>query len=303
MSSNKSPAFQFYVRDWISDPEITLMEWDARAMHLHLMCIAWIQDDACALPNNDQILMRWLSLNNEQDWLERLKPQIFSAWELEDGKWVQKRLKREKNKQLEHSEKRKEAANKRWNNRDKEQSKSNASAYPNGFQMECPSSSSSSSTSVSSNKAQKKFKAPEGISQNTADEFVEHRKNIRKPLTENAFNRAMSTALKASQELNITADQAIHEVIDAGWQGIKLEWLGNRLRSRNENSRANLQPKQESRYSEYDKAFEAEVAKEAGIGGFSQNEPEIREPLEIEDTGSEFGSRDYGMAGSPRKLQ
>jgi uncharacterized protein YdaU (DUF1376 family) len=148
----KSPAFQFYPRDWLGDPEIMLMDWDARGMHLHCMCIAWMHTDACALPNNDSMLMRWLGVTDAQDWQERLKPQIFSAWKLEGDQWVQSRLKREKIKQLEFSEKRKKAADKRWENR---AAPHDASA----LQVQC--SSSSSSTAVSKRKKQAKKKADE----------------------------------------------------------------------------------------------------------------------------------------------
>jgi len=78
-----------------------------------------------------------------------------------------------------------------------------------------------------------KFIPPPGISQEAADEFIQHRKNLKKPLTQNAFNRAMLQALKASAEIGITPDEAIHETIDAGWQGVKAEWLKNRLRKTN----------------------------------------------------------------------
>ena len=80
------------------------------------------------------------------------------------------------------------------------------------------------------NNKKEKFTPPPGISQEAADEFIQHRRNLKKPLTQNAFNRAMVQALKASQEIGITPDEAIHETIDAGWQGIKAEWLKNRLR-------------------------------------------------------------------------
>jgi len=136
---SKSPAFQFYPKDWLGDPEIMLMDWDAKAMHLHCICIAWTQSDACSLPDDDEVLRKWLQVSDVDDWEKRLKKQIFSAWKLENGRWVQSRLKREKNKQLERSEKMKNAAEKRWN---KEQCKSNAKA----MQKQCSSSSSSSSS-------------------------------------------------------------------------------------------------------------------------------------------------------------
>jgi uncharacterized protein YdaU (DUF1376 family) len=145
---NKSPAFQFYPRDWLGDPEIMLMEWDARAMHMHLICIAWTSSDACSVPDDDNILMRWLHVSDLDDWVKRLKPQIFNAWKKDGTDWVQSRLKRERIKQLENSEKRKKAANKRWGNDNKD---GDASAV----HEQC--SSTSSSTSTVSKKSEKRF--------------------------------------------------------------------------------------------------------------------------------------------------
>jgi uncharacterized protein YdaU (DUF1376 family) len=127
-----------------------LMDWDARGMHLHCMCIAWMQTDAYALPDDDAKLMRWLGVNDAEDWHNRLKPQIFSAWKLEGGRWVQSRLKREKIKQLDNSDKRKKAANARWKN-------DVAPHDAHALQMEC--SSTSTSTAVKKEKNKQKRKA------------------------------------------------------------------------------------------------------------------------------------------------
>jgi len=88
-------------------------------------------------------------------------------------------------------------------------------------------------------------KTPPGISQDAAKEFVQHRKLLKKPLTQNAFDRAMSAALRAASQLNISPDEAIHVTVDAGWQGINPDWIKNRLsggqhetRQRDDRSRA-----------------------------------------------------------------
>lgn len=108
---SKSPAFQLYVKQWLGDDKVMLMDWDARGMHVHLMCIAWQQEDPCTLPDDDEVLKKWLG--NPPDW-ERLKKQIFRSWKLENGRWIQQGLLREFNKQREFSESRKKAAEKRW---------------------------------------------------------------------------------------------------------------------------------------------------------------------------------------------
>lgn len=131
----KSPAFQFYPKQWLGDDNVMLMDWDARAMHMHYMCIAWQQQDVCTLPDDDEILQKWVG--NPTDW-PRLKKQIFRAWKLENGRWIQKALLAEWLKQKEFSEKRKKAANAKW---DKEKADAHA------LHMQCSSSSFSSSTS------------------------------------------------------------------------------------------------------------------------------------------------------------
>lgn len=70
---------------------------------------------------------------------------------------------------------------------------------------------------------------PECVSQETAREFIDHRINLKKPPTQNAFDRAMSQAEKWQMELGLSANQIIEHVIDAGWQWPQLEWLRKRL--------------------------------------------------------------------------
>lgn len=74
---------------------------------------------------------------------------------------------------------------------------------------------------------------PEDISSEVATEFIQHRKLIKKPLTQKAFDRAMTIAAGVSvhrglARLKYTPDQCITATIDAGWQGINLDWIYNR---------------------------------------------------------------------------
>jgi hypothetical protein len=69
---------------------------------------------------------------------------------------------------------------------------------------------------------------PNGITQEAAQGFIDHRKLMKAPLTQRAFVLAMQTAAKAA-EIGLTPDQAIDETVAAGWKGINLDWLQNRL--------------------------------------------------------------------------
>jgi len=140
VAMSNTPAFQFYPRQWLGDDKVMLMDFDARGLHVHYMCIAWQRDPPCTLPDDDDMLRKWAS--NPDDW-ERIKTQVLAAWKLRDGLWVQTGLEREYLKQKKLREKRTDAANKRWGNDGVK--KADASA----LQVECPSSSTSTSSSSS----------------------------------------------------------------------------------------------------------------------------------------------------------
>jgi len=107
----KSPAFQFYVKQWLGDDKVMLMDWDAKGMHVHYMCIAWQQTPPCTLPLDEEILRKWVG--NPSDW-ERLKKQVFMSWEIVDGRYFQKGLYEQWLKQQRFTESRKKNAEARW---------------------------------------------------------------------------------------------------------------------------------------------------------------------------------------------
>jgi uncharacterized protein YdaU (DUF1376 family) len=109
---SKAPAFQFYPKQWLGDDNVLLMSFEARGMHMHLMCIAWQQEPPCTLPADDEMLRQWVG--NPRNW-EKLKAQILRAWRMVDGRWLQAGLLAEYNKQKAYSESRKSSADKRWN--------------------------------------------------------------------------------------------------------------------------------------------------------------------------------------------
>lgn len=71
---------------------------------------------------------------------------------------------------------------------------------------------------------------PDEIDQETAKEFIDHRKNLKKPLTQKALDRTIAKAVKAATdpEINYTPTQIIEKVIDSGWQSFELHYLKNK---------------------------------------------------------------------------
>ncbi len=116
----KSPAFQFYVKDWLGDDKVMLMSSGARALHLHFMCLAWQQEPACTLPDDDSMLQAWAA--NMPDWIDlrerwpRLKAEVFRAWTFiaDKGRWLQAGLLKQFKKQQDTSATKRRAANERW---------------------------------------------------------------------------------------------------------------------------------------------------------------------------------------------
>ncbi|MGI0120173.1 replication protein [Zooshikella sp. RANM57] len=69
---------------------------------------------------------------------------------------------------------------------------------------------------------------PDCISEEAAKSFIEHRKAMKAPLTQRAFELAIAEALKGP-EIGITPEQALDETMLAGWKGVKIGWLQRRL--------------------------------------------------------------------------
>lgn len=69
------------------------------------------------------------------------------------------------------------------------------------------------------------------ITEEAAHEFIDHRINIKKPLTQGAFDRAMATAVKC-EKLGISATDAVLMAVDKGWQGITYEYIAAEISRR-----------------------------------------------------------------------
>ncbi len=208
----KSPAFQFYPKQWLGDDKVMLMDWDARAMHLHFMCIAWQQDNPCTLPNDDEFLRRWVG--NPKDW-PRLKKQIFRAWKLENNLWIQDGLLREYEKQSKFSESRKLNAFKRWDKVERKSVDASASA------VQCTADALllQSSTTTIKNK-HTDVEIPSWIDKPTWEAFVEMRKSMKAPLTAFAGKLVIAKLVTLSNDNGSGMELILQQSIANNWKGV-----------------------------------------------------------------------------------
>ena len=145
MARKKSPAFQFYVADWLSSKSVKLMSNQERGIYIQLLAHEWLDK---GLPTDPESLSK---LADEP--LESFK----KAWEKvglcfykKDGKYRNERLRQERKKQTERSMKMRENAAKLWRTPSKQKHKSEV--CKTDASLHSSSSSVSSSVSSSSSK-------------------------------------------------------------------------------------------------------------------------------------------------------
>jgi len=70
---------------------------------------------------------------------------------------------------------------------------------------------------------------PADVTVEAVQGFIEHRKALKKPLTQRALNLNVNEALRAAERIpGMTADQALDETVMTGWQAVKADWLARR---------------------------------------------------------------------------
>ena len=79
-SMAKSPAFQFYVRDWICSRKVACMTGDQVKAYLYLLCEAWLQEPRATLPNDDRELAEMARVDSEL-W-EQMKESILRCFKV-----------------------------------------------------------------------------------------------------------------------------------------------------------------------------------------------------------------------------
>ncbi|KKN83566.1 hypothetical protein LCGC14_0298050 [marine sediment metagenome] len=135
----KSPAFQMYPKDWLSDHRVKRLSWAAKGYYAELLMLMWAEGTD-SLPDDDAQIAKILGVRLSQ-W-GAIKSQIMYPTDpmflAENGRLVSERLRAERLKQQESRTKRQNAAAKRWG----KQSICNADA------KQCTASSTASATAL-----------------------------------------------------------------------------------------------------------------------------------------------------------
>lgn len=76
----KQDGFYFIPQKWLGDSTILSMDWDCKGMHLHLMAIAWQQEKKGYILEDTNLIRKILGNPDLEDWNNRIKPQLLSAW-------------------------------------------------------------------------------------------------------------------------------------------------------------------------------------------------------------------------------
>jgi len=206
-----------------------------RAQHgsyFMLLMEAWRRPN-CDLPDDEQLLARLAGCTPEE-WAED-SATIMAMWSLDKRAktWTQKRLSKERQYVARKSALRRDAAASRW----KQTKKTNANAMQKGMQKPCktdaptpiPTPTIKKGTKVPKKSARKVLETV--LSKARADDLIEHRQKLKKPLTARAAELLVSELNKCT-----SPDGAVDMMIERGWQGIKAEWYFN---AKNANQKGN----------------------------------------------------------------
>lgn len=94
MARDKAPPYiPLYHEAFLADENVQDMDTTEIGAFFLLLLKAWHPERRGTLPDDDDRLARWAKVT-PADWAIA-KPRVMAAWKLKDGKWHQKRLKRE----------------------------------------------------------------------------------------------------------------------------------------------------------------------------------------------------------------
>lgn len=87
--ANKPPAFQFYVKDWLSSESVVVMTAEQRGWYIQLLCHAWNGEPIATLPTDDRKLK---ALAGAGDSWATDKQAVLDCFEVESDRLVNRRL-------------------------------------------------------------------------------------------------------------------------------------------------------------------------------------------------------------------
>lgn len=99
MAREKSPAFQFYPKDFLADSKQAAMSATAVGCYIRLLCYCWIDG---SLPSDTLMIARMSGYKGRQ-WAS-IWVQLEVCFTAHDGRWIHPRIERERQKQAEYRE-------------------------------------------------------------------------------------------------------------------------------------------------------------------------------------------------------
>lgn len=113
MAKEKSPAFQFYPREFLADGNVSGMSLQERGAYITLLCICWNEG---SLPMQTDRLANMVGVPVKV--FEKFWPAIRVCFTEHEGRYVHPRLERERDKQATNRQRRSDAGSKgadmRW---------------------------------------------------------------------------------------------------------------------------------------------------------------------------------------------
>ena len=108
MAKENSPAFQFYPREFEGDENVKVMNLEEVGAYVRLMCTCWTEG---SIPDDMERLARMLNVTKRK--MEKLWPILEPCFQPgKDGRLVNPRLERERDKQRRYREKKSKAGKK-----------------------------------------------------------------------------------------------------------------------------------------------------------------------------------------------
>ncbi len=151
MAPEKAPAFQFYPKDYLSDPRVRAMGFEQRGLYWEAICLCWMEGTLPADMGELAAILRCPVKRIRKIW-----PLIGRCFDQHGDRLTHKRLDKERTAQADSRERRADAARKRWEKEQKMDAmhmQSNAGEQSPVDAKQCSSSPSSSATSSASSTA------------------------------------------------------------------------------------------------------------------------------------------------------
>jgi uncharacterized protein YdaU (DUF1376 family) len=134
MAKDRPPSFQFYPRDWMSDPLVQSMSLEQQGRYIRALCCSWQTDSPGVATEGEW--REWLLYSDRQWAIHRHK--MMRPFKIDqNGRWIQKRMAEEREAQLRRYQRSKSGADvtndKRWSSVAPRQLGESLSVSPSSF--------------------------------------------------------------------------------------------------------------------------------------------------------------------------